>query len=244
MSQFSFDIYDRVPGLMLSAEIVIFSITNNRLHVFMAPRQGTIFGGMPALPGRFLKEDTSLTGTASNLLNQMGIYEKPIDQFGVFSKPDRDPRNRSVSIAFLCVVTQSVANGLVDRFEKSDLFEVREDQKGEVVLFRDIIRTEASFDHGEIIKSALADLRAKIRYTTIGFDFLGEYFTLSALQNVHELVHGHALNKVLFRKRMLLRKFEDDTVLKRTPATQIGALGRPAHIYKRVREPYPDDSKF
>ena len=73
-------------------------------------------------------------------------------------------------------------------------------------------------------------LRGKLDYAPIGFQLLGETFTLRDLQRVHETVLGRALNKDSFRRRMLA-----SGLLKPTGKAQTGVEHRPAELYRFAR---------
>ena len=60
-----------------------------------------------------------------------------------------------------------------------------------------------AFDHAEILATALARLKAKVRYQPIGFELLPPKFTLSQLQHLYEAVLGVGLDKRNFRKKVL-----------------------------------------
>jgi 8-oxo-dGTP diphosphatase len=60
-----------------------------------------------------------------------------------------------------------------------------------------------AFDHAEILQTALARLRGKLRYQPIGFELLPKKFTLSQLQHLYEVVLERELDKRNFRKRVL-----------------------------------------
>ena len=60
-----------------------------------------------------------------------------------------------------------------------------------------------AFDHAEILATALARLKGKVRYQPIGFELLPPKFTLSQLQHLYEAVLETDLDKRNFRKKVL-----------------------------------------
>src|SRR5206468_4717689 len=60
-----------------------------------------------------------------------------------------------------------------------------------------------AFDHADILATALARLKAKVRYQPIGFELLPPKFTLSQLQQLYEAVLETDLDKRNFRKKVL-----------------------------------------
>src|SRR5207244_8972366 len=60
-----------------------------------------------------------------------------------------------------------------------------------------------AFDHANILATALARLKAKVRYQPIGFELLPPKFTLSQLQHLYEAILETKLDKRNFRKKVL-----------------------------------------
>ena len=90
-----------------------------------------------------------------------------------------------------------------------------------------------AFDHAEILAMAILRLRGKLDWSEVGFALLPERFTLRQLQDVHEGILGHPLNKPAFRRRMLDRGW-----LEATGEREAGASFRPAELY-RFKRPRP-----
>ena len=66
----------------------------------------------------------------------------------------------------------------------------------------EIIKSEMAFDHAKIISYGIERLRNKIEYTDIAFNLMGDYFTLSELQQVYEIILGKELLKANFRRKI------------------------------------------
>ena len=88
-----------------------------------------------------------------------------------------------------------------------------------------------AFDHAEILAMAILRLRGKLDWSEVGFALLPERFTLRQLQDVHEGILGHPLNKPAFRRRMLDRGW-----LEATGEREAGTSYRPPELY-RFRQP-------
>lgn len=58
-----------------------------------------------------------------------------------------------------------------------------------------------AFDHARIISYAVERLRGKIQYTDIALNLVPEYFTLTELQQVYEVILGKKLIKAPFRRK-------------------------------------------
>ena len=61
---------------------------------------------------------------------------------------------------------------------------------------------DLAFDHCKIISYGIERLRNKIEYTDIAFNLMNEYFTLSELQQVYEIILDKELLKANFRRKI------------------------------------------
>lgn len=78
-----------------------------------------------------------------------------------------------------------------------------------------------------VLEYALFRVRAKLDYTTIGFNLLPAEFTLSELQSAYETVLGRKLDKRNFRRRMSALG-----ILTVTGSTRRDGSHRPARLYR------------
>ena len=84
-----------------------------------------------------------------------------------------------------------------------------------------------AFDHARIICYAIERLRGKVQYTDIALNLVPEYFTLTELQQIYEIILGKPLIKAPFR-----RKF--GTLLAEPTDKQTSDAGhRPSRLFKR-----------
>ncbi|MEM1391620.1 MAG: NAD regulator [Pseudomonadota bacterium] len=88
-----------------------------------------------------------------------------------------------------------------------------------------------SSDHRRILATAIARLRAKIRYRPVVFELMPDQFTLTDLQNTVEAILGQSLHKQNFR-----RALERTKLVEGTGHMQAGTGGRPAEFYRFKRE--------
>jgi 8-oxo-dGTP diphosphatase len=82
-----------------------------------------------------------------------------------------------------------------------------------------------AFDHGKIIAYAIDRLRNKVLYTDIAFHLMPEYFTLTELQQVYEVLLDKELLKANFRRKIA------DMVLE-TEKYRTDAGHRPSKLYQ------------
>ncbi|ERJ11714.1 NUDIX hydrolase [Haloplasma contractile] len=90
--------------------------------------------------------------------------------------------------------------------------------------FIPVSEEKIAFDHIKIINYGLDRLKNKIEYTPIAFNFLPEYFTLTELQKVYELILGKELLKANFRRKI-------KQVVVKTEETTHEVGHRPSSLY-------------
>ena len=87
--------------------------------------------------------------------------------------------------------------------------------------------TPMRHDHRRIVATAIARLRAKLRYRPVIFELVPDAFTLTELQHAAEAIAGRALHKGNFR-RLIERAGLVEPTGRQTPGTG----GRPAALYR------------
>ena len=87
------------------------------------------------------------------------------------------------------------------------------------------------FDHRRILATAIARLRAKLKYRPVVFELLPPEFTLTDLQRTVEAISGRHLHKQNFR-----RLVETGALVEPTGVTSTQTGGRPAALFRFRRE--------
>jgi 8-oxo-dGTP diphosphatase len=209
------------PHPAVTTDIVIFTILEERLKLLLIQRGNAPFRGFWSLPGGFVEPDESLDACAARELEEetgvAGVYLEQLYTFGV---PDRDPRERVISVAYYALVP---ADSVRIR-AASDASQVGWFDLGEL--------PPLAFDHEEIVALGQSRLKAKLSYSTIAFQFMPDRFTLGDLQRVYETILGEKLDKRNFRKWMQqLGRIMETGELRRNGGR------RPARLYRAI---HPD----
>ena len=87
------------------------------------------------------------------------------------------------------------------------------------------------FDHRRILATAIARLRAKLKYRPVIFELMSPEFTLTALQNTAEAISGRHLHKQNFR-----RLVETGALVEPTGESTSATGGRPAALFRFRRD--------
>lgn len=208
------------PHPAVTTDIVIFTIRDGRLKLLLIRRGAEPFKGKWALPGGFAGIDESLEdGARRELEEETGVSGVWLEQLYSFGAPDRDPRERVITVAYYALIP-------------SDRLEIRAATDAEAVGWFALDELpELAFDHPEIVAMAHERLAAKLDYSTIAFQFMPAQFTLSELQRVYEIILGQEIDKRNFRKWVLALEQIEETGEQRREGAH-----RPAMLY-RVREP-------
>jgi hypothetical protein len=86
-------------------------------------------------------------------------------------------------------------------------------------------------DHRRILATAIARLRAKLKYRPVVFELMAQEFTLTEIQRTVEAISGRHLHKQNFR-----RLVETAALVEPTGETSTATGGRPAALYRFRRE--------
>jgi hypothetical protein len=87
------------------------------------------------------------------------------------------------------------------------------------------------FDHRRILATAIARLRAKLKYRPVVFELMPPEFTLTELQRTVEAISGRHVHKQNFR-----RLVEGTALVEPTGETSTATGGRPAALFRFRRE--------
>ena len=96
------------PHPSVTVDCVIFGFDGSSLQVLLIERGAEPFKGCWAFPGGFLNMDESAAeGAMRELEEETGLTGAYMEQFHTYSAPDRDPRERVITIAHYALVRTS-----------------------------------------------------------------------------------------------------------------------------------------
>lgn len=206
------------PKPSVTVDVVIITLRGEELQVLLVKRDLAPYKGRWAVPGGFVHLDESLeTAARRELCEETGVIDVYLEQLYTFGDPERDPRGRVISVAYIALVPAPLA---VEA--GSDAREAR--------WWPLHALPALAFDHEKIVQLALTRLRYKIEYSAVGFRLLPACFTLSELQRAYEIILGEPLDKRNFRRRIMEAQVIEPTEDRRT------GEGRPARLYRFRRD--------
>ena len=197
-----------MPGL--SVDTVIFGFHNDKLKVLLS------YVGEPpyfGLPGGFVRKDEDIDDAALRILQERTGFENIyLEQFYTSGKKDRSNEKMLKDIIEKLIGKTPEINWFRQRFVSVCYYALIDDTKiqpstevlfGEFKWF-DINRVpKLIFDHNLIIKRALATLRSDLDEKLVGFNLVGETFTMNELQKLYEAVYQEKLVRTNFQRKIL-----------------------------------------
>lgn len=111
--------------------------------VLLIQRGGEPYKGCWAFPGGFMDMDETTEQCAiRELKEETGLHIKEVKQIGAYSKVNRDPRGRTISVAYLAVIDKPAQVRGLDDAAKAEWFELSALPK-------------LAFDHADIMSDAI-----------------------------------------------------------------------------------------
>ena len=213
----------RHPALSVTVDLAIFTVRRDELQVLLITRGNAPYRGMLALPGGYVRPSESLDAAAlRELSEETGIDGRHLhlEQLRAYGTPDRDPRGRVITVAYLALGPDLPAPRAGTDAATAQSLPVADalDQ-----------RTELAFDHATIVRDAIERARTQLEYTTTAAAFCPEPFTISDLRRVYEAVWGISLDPSNFRRKVT----RAEGFIAPTGEFRSLEIGRPAPLYHR-----------
>jgi len=186
---------------LLAVDCIIFGFDQDALKLLLIKRDFEPEKGRWSLVGGFLKEGETLDGAADRVLyNLTGLRGVFLEQLHTFSQLDRDPVERTVSVAYYALINMQGHSGSITRQHAAQWFGLQD-------------LPPLIFDHGTMVQAAVARLRQKANTRPIGFELLPQRFTMRSLQKLYEAIMDEPFDKRNFTKKInqldILRKLDE-----------------------------------
>lgn len=205
------------PPVAVTVDLVVLTVRADALCVLLVRRGLEPFAGQEALPGGFLQPDEDLAAAAAReLAEETGLRVGHLEQLASYGAPDRDPRQRVVTVAHLALVPDQPLPTA-----GTDAADARWAPVAAV--------PPLAFDHDQLLADGVERARAKLEYTALGTAFCPPAFTVAQLRRVYEVVWGRPLDPRNFHRKVT----GTPGLLAPTGETTTRDGGRPAQLYTR-----------
>lgn len=141
------------PRPAVTVDAVLYNLEEGKLYVLLIKRQQDPYANFWALPGGFMDMDeTPEIAVGRELKEETGIEATGFVQIGAFGALDRDPRHRTISIAYFSLL-------------KGPLPEVKgADDAADAHWFSlEELPDELAFDHDNIISRSKEKLEIQLK---------------------------------------------------------------------------------
>jgi len=142
------------PRPMVTADAAVFAFLDDRWKLLLIQRKREPFKDRWALPGGFVEIEEDLPeAVARELAEETGLTGVPLEQLRAFGKPGRDPRGRTITIAYF-----GLAEKNWDQVQAAD-------DAADVRWFDIEYLPSMAFDHDEIARWAIERLKQTQAYS-------------------------------------------------------------------------------
>ena len=183
--------YNKQTRLLAAVDCIIFGFDGTALKLLVIQRAFEPEKGKWSLMGGFVQQDENCLEAANRVLTQLtgldGVY---MEQLRSFSKPNRDPKERTISIAYYSLID-------IHQYEK----QISDQYHPEWFELNHL--PELIFDHNEMVEMAIKRLRYKAAIHPVLFELLPQKFTIPQLQILYEAVYGTEFDKRNFSRKLL-----------------------------------------
>ena len=170
------------PRPALTTDVVLFGydFIENNLNILLVQRANQPFRDRWALPGGFVDMDETVENCAKReLKEETNLEDIFLEQLQTFSKIDRDPRGRIVSVVFFGLINMNKYKPKPgDDAKNVKWFSIRK-----LPLL--------AFDHDNIVSKANLRLYDKIKYEHIDFLFIPKAFSLHQLESIKKILYNY-----------------------------------------------------
>jgi len=206
---------------LLAVDCIIFGFDGKDLKLLLIQRGFEPEKNKWSLMGGFLEEKENLDEAANRILKKLtGLENIYLEQLNTFSKINRDPAERTVSVSYFALID-------IERYKK----QISHEYHAEWFLINN--KPKLIFDHDEMVMQALKQLRFKAAIEPLLFELLPDNFTITQLQNLYEGVYETA-----FDKRNFIRKLMSTGLLIKLEVKDKTGSRKGAFLYKLDKSQY------
>lgn len=132
----------KYPRPAVTADCIVITKEENA-KVLLIQRGDEPYKGTWAFPGGFMNMDETTEQCAiRELEEETGLKVKDVHQIGAYSKVDRDPRGRTITVAYLAIIDKPISVVGQDDAAKAEWWPIS-------------ALPQLAFDHNEIMAGAI-----------------------------------------------------------------------------------------
>lgn len=208
----------------LCSSLVLFGFDGEDLKVLVYKKLNEPFKDALILPGKYILPHVSNDQAIHELLTEKIAYDEHqtyIEQLKAFTKVFRNPMGRVVNVAYYALVKLT-----------PQMIEKVKSQGGDWYPYDRV--PDLAFDHNEIIHYAKERVKRRVKRRPVGFNLLGEEFTIAQLQSLYEKALNRELDKRNFRKKI----FNSNLIIETGNTTSPKQHRKVSKLYKFDEDKY------
>lgn len=204
-------------NITIESLISVFTIEQGIIKVLLIKNKIEPYKGYWMLPGDTLKPNETLENNITDVVyDKLGFTDLFIEQSHTFSDVNRNHEKRIIAVNYV---------GLVDFVTANVKRNVVEDVESQWFDIKDV--PKLIYDHENIIKTSVKELKAKLINSSTLRDMYPSDFTLPEIARLYE-----NLLEATIDRRNLRKKFLQFDMIEETGDYSTGINGRPAKLYR------------
>lgn len=216
--------YSRQKRMLAAVDCIIFGFDEEGLKILLVQRPLKPEQGRWSLMGGFVNPQESFEDASQRVLKMLtgleGVY---MEQLYAFGEPDRDPIERTLSVAYYALIDIHKYENQLSHAYHAEWFPARK-------------IPQLIFDHNAMVEMAKRKLRYKAALHPLVFELLPAKFTIPQLQTLYE-----ELYETTFDKRNFSRKVLSTGLLVKQQDKEKTSSKRGAYYYKLDKKKYKSD---
>lgn len=183
--------YQKQTRFLVAVDCIVFGFDGQQLKILLIKRGFEPCLDEWSLMGGFVQPTESADEAASRVLRELtgleGVY---LEQFHSFTEVERDPIERTVSIAYFALIDIHQYENQLNELYHAEWFGLNE-------------IPALIFDHPKMVRLARQKLRYKAALHPLLFELLPNRFTLPLLQSLFEDVYGTKFDRGNFSRKII-----------------------------------------
>ena len=215
--------YDYQDKVVPAVDCIIFGFDEEDLKILLIKRDFEPEKGKWSLMGGFMKKDETFDQAANRVLFGLtGFHDIFMEQLYTFSEMDRDPVERTISVAYYALINiKDHDEELIEKYS-AKWFSISKAPK-------------LIFDHDRMVERAILRLRRRTTTGPVGFDLLPEKFTMRQLQKLYEAILDEKLDK-----RNFVNKINSLDILIKLDEKDMKTSKKGSYLYTFDKEKYEE----